>query len=258
MQSNKKFYINNTNLEFDGSTLIKGLGFKRYQNLKMQMEADQVTPDHTGVFSRKYRPKNKPICYCFYATIKGQVPEAKGGKWSDYISDAKDVLEKKVTRSETHYLPPSVIDKLPEIPPQRKKRKIGFMASEVSLQQPILAVLPDTCSSYAYHCPMPTVPLDQPLPSYWDSSEAKLIFQPNHVENDALEAINNQLKMLFETLDSSKGYLEVVSCRGIELEEMDEEMSHHQRWMVQQKILVITLALIQAKEKMESLKNWDK
>jgi hypothetical protein len=159
-----------------------------------------------------------------------------------------------VTRSEAHYLPPSVIDKLPETFPQRKKRKIGLMASDVSLQQPILSVLPDTCSSYANHCPMPTIPLDQPLPSYWDSSEAKLIFQPNHVENNALEAINNQLKMLVEAHDSSKGYLEVVSCGGIELEEMDEEMSHHQRWRVQQKILVLTLVLIQAKKKMESEK----
>jgi hypothetical protein len=43
----------------------------------MQMEADQFTSDHIGVFSGKYRPKNKPICYCFYATIKGQVPEEK-------------------------------------------------------------------------------------------------------------------------------------------------------------------------------------
>jgi hypothetical protein len=45
----------------------------------MQMEADQVTSDHIEVFSGKYRPKNKPICYCFYAAIKVQVPEAKGG-----------------------------------------------------------------------------------------------------------------------------------------------------------------------------------
>jgi hypothetical protein len=39
--------------------------------------------------------KNKPTWYCFYATLKGQVPEAKGGIWSDYISDASDILEKK-------------------------------------------------------------------------------------------------------------------------------------------------------------------
>jgi hypothetical protein len=57
--------------------------------------------------------------------------------------------------------------------------------------------------------------------------------------------------MLVEAHDSSRGYLEVVSCRGMELEEMDEEMSDHQRWMVQQKILVLTMVLLEAKEKME-------
>ena len=35
--------------------------------------------------------------------------------------------------------------------------------------------------------------------------------EPNHVENNALEAINKQLKMLVEAHDSSRGYLEVVS-----------------------------------------------
>ncbi len=78
------------------STLIKALGLKRYQNLKVQMEADQVTSDLIGVLSRKYRQKIKPICYCFYATIKRQVQEEKEGKWRDNISEVKDVLGKKV------------------------------------------------------------------------------------------------------------------------------------------------------------------
>jgi len=43
------------------------------------------------------------------------------------------------------------------------------MASDVSVQQPTSAVPPDTCSSYANHFPMPT---------YWDSTEAKLLFNP--------------------------------------------------------------------------------
>jgi len=78
------------------------------------MEADQVQSSHTGVFSRKYKTKNKPICYCFYATVKGKVPEVKGGKWSEYSSDAKDILEKKVTWSKAHNLPTSVINNMPE------------------------------------------------------------------------------------------------------------------------------------------------
>jgi hypothetical protein len=138
----------------------------------MQMEAEKsnVTCDPIGIFSGKYRPKNKPMCYCFYATIKGQVPEAKGGKWCDHISDAMDTLGKKVTRSEAHYLPPSIIDKMPETLPKRKKRKLGFMAIDLSVQQPTSAVPPDTCSSSVNNC--------QSLPTYWDSTEAKLLFNP--------------------------------------------------------------------------------
>ena len=50
------------------------------------------------------------------------------------------------------------------------------------------------------------------------------------------------------THDSPKGYLEVISCTGMESEEIDEEMSDYQRWLVQQKIIVLTLALVQAKK----------
>jgi hypothetical protein len=123
------------------------------------------------------------MCYHFYATIKGQVPEAKGGKWSDHISDAMDFLEKKVMRSEAHYLPPSIIDKILEISPQRKKRKLGLMASDVSVQQPTSAMPPDTCSSSASYCPsLPPCSSSanqcQSLPTYWDSTEAQLLFNP--------------------------------------------------------------------------------
>ena len=114
------------------------------------------------------------------------------------------------------------------------------MASDVSLQQPILAVPPDTCSSSANHC--------QPLPTYWDSTEAQLLFNPVPSEKNALESFNNQIKLLMITHDSPKGYLEVISCTGMESEEIDEEMSDYQRWLVQQKILVLTLALVQAKK----------
>jgi hypothetical protein len=38
----------------------------------MEAEKSNVTCDPIGIFSGKYRPKNKPMCYCFYATIKGK------------------------------------------------------------------------------------------------------------------------------------------------------------------------------------------
>ena len=110
------------------------------------------------------------------------------------------------------------------------------MASDVSLQQPILAVPPDTCSSSANHC--------QPLPTYWDSTEAQLLFNPVPSEKNALESVNNQIKLLMITHDSPKGYWAVISCTGIEGEEIDEEMSDHQRRLVPQKVTMLTLALV--------------
>jgi hypothetical protein len=76
-------------------------------------------------------------------------------------------------------------------------------------------------------------------------------------KKNALEAVNNQKKLLMATQESPKEYVDVVSSTRMEGEEIDEDMSEHQRWIVQQKIIVLTLALIQAEDKMESLKNWD-
>jgi hypothetical protein len=127
------------------------------------------------------------------------------------------------------------------------------MASDVSQQQPILAVLPDSCSSSANHRLLPT------LPSliYWDSSEAKQIFQPVHSERNALDAINNQIKLLVEASESPKAYLGVVVCGTMEAEEIDEEMSDHQRWCINQKIIKLTMALLNTKQNMEKIQNWD-
>jgi hypothetical protein len=62
----KKYYISNKIMEFNGSILAKCLGLKRYQGLKMQMEALHnitISNDHIGVFSNKHRPKNQPMCH---------------------------------------------------------------------------------------------------------------------------------------------------------------------------------------------------
>jgi hypothetical protein len=51
------------------------------------------------------------------------------------------------------------------------------------------------------------------------------------------------------TQESPKGYVSVASSTRMEGGEIDEEMSKHQRWIVQQKIIVLILAFIQAKDK---------
>lgn len=55
------------------------------------------------------------------------------------------------------------------------------MASHVFLQQPILTKPPDIYSSYANHFPMPT---------YWDSTEAQLLFNPTKNSKQSDKVVN--------------------------------------------------------------------
>ena len=72
----KKIYINNTSLEFNGQTLIKALGLKKYKDLKMEMEVEKinVTCDHIGLFSGKYRQKKKQanVFFIFMPPLRGK------------------------------------------------------------------------------------------------------------------------------------------------------------------------------------------
>jgi hypothetical protein len=68
----------------------------------------------------------------------------------------------------------------------------------------------------------------------------------------ALHAVNNQIEFLLRASSSPNGYFDVMDCGGRTTEEIVEEISDHQRWMVQQKISILTLALTVAKKKM----NW--
>jgi hypothetical protein len=57
--------------------------------------------------------------------------------------------------------------------------------------------------------------------SYWHSSEAKKLFHPKG-ELSALDAVNNPIELLLRAMD----------CGGRTTEEIIEDISDHQRWMV--------------------------
>ena len=77
---------------------------------------------------------------------------------------------------------------------------------------------------------LPTLTLPDPLPvlSYWESTEARKIFNPVSKEKDELEAIDNQLDLLSCILEAPKGYLHVVT--GIQGD--DDELSEYQQWLI--------------------------
>jgi hypothetical protein len=72
-----------------------------------------------------------------------------------------------------------------------------------------------------------------------------------------LEAIDNQIILLCEANSSSEAYLDVVDMGQNGGGDDNEKLPHHQVWLVRQKVLILTCALLKAKEKMEKLHNWD-
>ncbi len=90
------------------------------------------------------------------------------------------------------------------------------------------------------------------------STEAKNIFHPINDENNALEAVDNQMELLLRVLDEPKGYLKVV----MELEgDDDEEISEYQKWIINLKCQYLYCALYHAKEMMptaHTVHNWVK
>ncbi len=83
-------------------------------------------------------------------------------------------------------------------------------------------------------------------------TEAKKLFGTREDEVDALEAIDNQLTILHSENDVPNGHVLVMEEQD---DEILEKMSEHQKWVVQQKILLLTRALSFAKDLMPS-KTW--
>ena len=85
------------------------------------------------------------------------------------------------------------------------------------------------------------------LETYWDSPEAKLLFRPLASESTALVAIGNQIKALRYVNKSSNAFLTVAG----NLDEVNEDdVTEHQKWVIQQKAQYLALALHLARENM--------
>ncbi|KAI2493650.1 hypothetical protein MHU86_20903 [Fragilaria crotonensis] len=92
------------------------------------------------------------------------------------------------------------------------------------------------------------------LETYWDSPEAKLLFRPLASESTALDAIDNQIKALRDVNKSSNAFLTVAG----NLDELNEDdVTEHQKWVIQQKAQYLALALHLARENMNGW-TWQK
>jgi hypothetical protein len=90
--------------------------------------------------------------------------------------------------------------------------------------------------------------------TYWDSSEARNLFQPTVEESNALEAVKNQIKLLHEGLETPTSCLYLIA----DFKENDnQKLTEYQIWTLQRKCMVTSLTLLKATEMMVNVKNWD-
>jgi hypothetical protein len=80
-----------------------------------------------------------------------------------------------------------------------------------------------------------------------------MLFKPMGVEQDALDAITNQMNLLLDVLNDAKGYWCVVN--GLE---KDDDLTSHQKWMIQIRCQYLYCSLYYAKDMMPISQNWDK
>jgi hypothetical protein len=88
--------------------------------------------------------------------------------------------------------------------------------------------------------------------TYWDSSEARNLFMLTVEEFNALESIKNQIKLLHEGLKKPTSCLYLIA----DFKASDnQKLTEYQIWTLQQKCMVINLALSKAAEVMEKVQN---
>ena len=167
-----KYCIEDISLTYNGSQLDKCLNGSQNILLRAQMDMKSNVPkDHLGIFRETLRKHGSKVSYYYYATESGHLPFKTETKWHENISDAKELLEKKLTRSLTTISLSTGLQ-------QTKKRKlseiVGLRTSEAPAPEheasigTIFKVQP---SSLVHHCPHSSTSTD-----YWSSPEAIKLF----------------------------------------------------------------------------------
>jgi hypothetical protein len=237
---------------YNGQKLVNAIG--RCKWLNPLIESTGVINDNLSLFRNKHRPKGGKIMYCFYAAPKGERPTGENAHATWYLKVTKELLNIKVTRSTSLNLDVSIslLETANEV--TRKRKKPQNESTNVTLGKKIHPALDfkssGTLPSSSAYSPSPL--LNQPI-SWFDSPEAKTMFRTKLDEENALEAIQNQLKLLCKANGSPEGYLELIE--GGEDEELLEYLSEHQKYKIKLKRVILIFALQSAAENMPE-KTW--
>ena len=220
-------------LQFDGKALVGAIK-QSHLSESMDVPWTQIPIDHCGIFRRVLQPKGKSKINYYYATSSGSAPSLEKA-WTENISLGEEFLKNKVTRSNVLSITANI--KEHQILPANKKRKTRDFV-ETSDAGRLLGG-----SSTAPEEPSAASSLGVVgCELYWVSTEAKKLFKPIKDEQDALEAINNQMELLLGVLDNAKGFWSVVSGW-----EGEDDISEHQKWMIHIKCQYLYCSLCHAK-----------
>jgi hypothetical protein len=188
------YYKPPVTLVCDGTKLLNAVTRNKWFNTAI--ETTGVIDDELSLYRNRHRPKGGKQIYCFYAASKGVKPTIKEKQWHNYIDYAYDLLNKKITRSETLYLSEGTKElaqkKSPDVAQKRLRPQTNSESNLLSTDESNCKQMRITSEAASSSLALPSTV----LPSediYWTSTEARLLFMPTIDEADSKEAIDNQI-----------------------------------------------------------------
>ena len=161
------FQLSDT-IGYDGKALVNALKCDKSLTAQIDVNVSAVPHDHIGLFHASYKPKGQLMLYCFYdATEKGQIPRKTEQAWYHYISDAMDLLSKRVPKSKKFTFSYTMIIITQSSDSSKKLKPSTSHVPSPTLSNTSLAP-PEQSLQQA--------PLNNTPAIYWESMEAWILF----------------------------------------------------------------------------------
>ena len=194
--------------------------------------------------------------HCFYSAPKGETPIGDNATSNWFLKITTELLNVKVTRSNCLNLEKKT--ELQEeltnvVTRKRKKPQNKSIDSPGKKYQPSLDLVSSGVLPSSSACSPPTQLLNATV-TWFDSPEANIMFRTKAAEQNALEAIHNQIQLLCKANETFDGYLQLLEGAG-DKEELSELLSVFQKYNIRTKITILILALRSASENMPR-KTW--
>ena len=250
-------------LIFTGSDLVEAIHRSKW--LDPLLDSERTIKEDLCLYRNKHRPKGGKQIYCFLATGKNEKPIGNNASKEWFKEITNKLLNLRVTRSSTINLETPIETTV--VTGKRKRPQIQESIDPHSNVSHTLKIDPcdhSSCSKLSSSLaisPLPQLSSTEspPIPSsnsgiYWLSPEAKKLFAPKSNES-VLEGIDAQIRILKKANETHLSYLDIID--NPQQDTLDEDsLTTYQVWALQQRCLVLCLALKLAKEKMNGIR-WE-